>query len=67
MLLIKQHAETVGFWVAINARMTISSFFFNKNLDSARYHQEIPQPFFNELRDDELEAGYFQRCKNTLN
>lgn len=55
------HPEKIGVWAAISARRLIGPIFFNGSINAERYREEILQPFFNELHDDELREGYFQQ------
>lgn len=54
------HAENVGVWTAIRSRR-IEPISFNGNINVEIYRQEILQPLFNELHDDELRVVYFHQ------
>lgn len=55
------HPIKIGVWIAISRRRVIGPIFFEDTVTAERYRENILQPFFNELHDDELHNGYFQQ------
>lgn len=55
------HPVKVGIFVAVSRRRIIGPIFFDYTINGERYRNNILQVFFGQLRDDELQRGYFQQ------
>lgn len=59
------HPQKVGVWIAVSRRRIIGPIFFHETITAERYRNNLLEPFFNELHDDELQAGFFQQDNAT--
>lgn len=55
------HDAKVGVWCAVSGRRIIGPIFFYDTVNSERYVNNILQPFFDMLTEEEREYGYFQQ------
>lgn len=59
------HSQKIGVWLAVSRRRIFGPVFFEGTINAERYRNNLLEPFFQNLYDDELLHGYFQQDNAT--
>jgi hypothetical protein len=59
------HPKKIGIWLAVSRRRIFGPVFYEGTINADRYRNNLLEPFFQNLYDDELLHGYFQQDNAT--